>query len=81
VSITVSQMLPPADQSEISAEHLETFEKAVDCIIAGNWGEGTTLLNSLQGDDGPKDFLFRQMARTDNAVPADWDGAFSLTEK
>jgi adenylate cyclase len=81
VAITVSQMLPPVDQSEITAEHLATFEQAVDSIVGGNWEEGTKLLNALQGDDGPKDFLFRQMARTDNAAPADWDGAFALTEK
>jgi hypothetical protein len=38
-------------------------------------------LQAVPDADGPKQFLLAQMARFDNAPPADWDGAFRLEIK
>lgn len=80
-AITVSQILPPADKSDLSDEHVAKFEEAVDKTIDGDWDEASAILESLKGDEGPRDFLRRQLNRWDNIVPSQWDGAFSLTEK
>lgn len=80
-SITVSEILPPADLSDITDEHIAKFEQAVDRIITGDWDAAAELLASLKGDEGPREFLERQMNRWVNSVPSQWDGAFSLTEK
>ena len=66
--------LPPLE--EMIANH----EAALDDIIAGRWDVALQKL-ATQPESGPKAFLLKQMAKTDNRPPENWDGAFSLTDK
>ena len=79
--ITVSQLLPPAGTDDSpSNEQLAEFESAVDAVIAGEWALALATLKPLP-EDGPRGFLEARMGDFDNTPPAEWDGAFSLTEK
>ena len=80
-AITVSELLPPfGEASTVSDDHISRFEAALDLVISGEWASAVTALNALP-DEGPTRFLLQQMSRLSNAVPADWDGAFSMNEK
>ena len=80
-AITVSELLPPfGEASTVSDDHISRFEAAIDLVISGEWASAVTALNALP-DEGPTRFLLQQMSRLSNAVPADWDGAFSMNEK
>jgi len=79
--INVYELLPPESAAcQVTAGQITAFDAALDLIIAGQWAEAIALLNELP-DDGPRAFLLKQMARSNNHPPEDWDGAFSLSEK
>ncbi len=80
-AITVSELVPgDAAPGAISNETIAIFEAALENVVSGHWDIALDALNSIP-DDGPKAFLLKQMSRFDNTPPADWDGAFSMTEK
>lgn len=80
--ITVSELMPSADTAgALNEDQHKAYESAVDLVIAGDWVGANALMETIPETDGPKQFLLAQMARFDNAPPADWDGAFSLAAK
>ena len=80
-AMTVTELLQPEDSSDKpSSAQIQQFESAVDLVVAGQWDEALSILNSLD-DEGPKSFLVRQMAEAGNKVPDDWSGAFRLSAK
>ncbi len=90
--MTVSELIPVVDvmfapttdanalQPQSLDEMIANHESALDDIIAGRWGVALEKLET-QPASGPKAFLLKQMAKTDNRPPENWDGAFSLTDK
>jgi len=80
--MTVYGLLPPVDQMpEVTDEIIADYEVALDAVMDGNWAAGIELLGKVADQDGPKQFLLRQMAFSDNTPPSGWDGAFSLASK
>lgn len=80
--MTVYGLLPPVDQMpEVTDEIIADYEVALDAVMDGNWAAGIGLLGKVPDQDGPKQFLLRQMAFSDNTPPSGWDGAFSLASK
>lgn len=70
--------------SETTAEALcdedgQRYEEAVSAVISGDWAQATELLQAIQADDPPKQFLLALIQ--DAVVPADWDGALSMAGK
>lgn len=57
------------------------YDEALDAVTAGKWGSAVEILDRVPDQDGPKQFLLRNMAALDNEPPASWDGAFSLASK
>ena len=81
-SINVFALLPPEDEwPEINDELISCYETAVDAVVKGDWIAAREFLNRIPDGDGPKAFLLEHMSETNNTVPPDWDGAFSLTSK
>jgi len=76
--VVVTELMAPA--GTLSDEHVVQFEAAVDAVVSGQWAAAVEQLAALP-DEGGRQFLLKQMARFGNQPPADWDGAFSLTEK
>ena len=75
--------LLPAEQnhSEVSQKMVTDHEVALEAVAAGEWDNATRLLTRLPDEDGPKQFLVRQMEMYRNLPPSNWDGAFSLSGK
>ena len=57
------------------------YERALEAISAGHWDSARELLEVVPDDDGPKQFLVRNMAASNDRPPSGWDGAFSLANK
>jgi len=76
--IVVTELIQPSGTP--SDEHIQKFETAVDAVVSGQWASAIEQLHALP-DEGARQFLFRQMAETENQPPPDWDGAFRLTRK
>ena len=80
--ILVHELLPGDDcDSKLNEAALQAYESAVDAVIAGHWSEAVDLLKTVPSEDGPTKFLLDQMAASNGQPPADWDGAFTLTNK
>ncbi|MEO1997413.1 MAG: adenylate/guanylate cyclase domain-containing protein, partial [Planctomycetaceae bacterium] len=80
--MTIYALLPPADQmTEVTDQVIEEYEKALQAVVTGRWNSALDLLSRIPDDDGPKQFLLRHMDEFNNTPPADWDGAFSLSNK
>jgi adenylate cyclase len=79
--ITVFELLPPLEFSDVNEEIIAAHEAAVDAVIRGDWRAAAESLRSIPDGDGPKQFLIQHMAEFGNEPPADWDGAFSLGSK
>ncbi len=80
--INVFGLLPPVDQMpSVTDRIIAEYEIALDAVIAGNWDAAIMLLGKIPDQDGPKQFLLRQMVDSKNTPPAGWDGAFSLASK
>lgn len=77
---SMAENLNAVDANSVSDDHIEDYETILDLVIAGTWDQALTLLRTFP-DEGPKDFLLAQMAKHNNKPPANWDGAFSLSEK
>jgi len=79
--IEVSELLPPAERSELSDTNITDFEAAVSAFIDGDWDEARDLLGQMPVKDRAKDFLLLQIASQNYEPPADWNGIINLTAK
>jgi adenylate cyclase len=80
--MNVFGLVPSVDQMpSVTAGMIADYEVALDAVIEGKWDSALELLGKVPDQDGPKQFLLRQMAESKNVPPPDWDGAFSLSDK
>ena len=80
--LTVYQLLPAArPDTTVSDEMIARYEDGISAVLDGKWSEAVELFSEFRGADGPTDFVMNQMELTNFEVPADWDGAFTLTKK
>lgn len=80
--LNVYGLLPPADQMpEVSDDMMLEYESALNSVVEGNWDLARWRLKNVPDYDGPKQFLLQHMAKFDNLPPANWDGAFTLSDK
>jgi hypothetical protein len=74
----ISELLPPADQSAVSDQHIADTEAAVRAMTEGDWPQARQLLERLPASDGPRDFLLAYMAAYNHQLPTDWNGRMVL---
>lgn len=80
--LEVSELLPPlVDYPELTDEHLQLYEEALDAFISGEWSESFELLHRIPASDQVKDFLVVHIARHNRRPPPDWDGVIPLASK
>ena len=81
-SLEVSELLPSvADYPQLTDEHLDCYEAALDALQAGQWHEAFQLLHRIPADDRAKDFLTIYIARHNRMPPPHWDGVIPLASK
>lgn len=80
--LEVSELLPPvAEYPELTDEHLEFYEAALDAFLSGKWPQAFELLHRIPAQDQVKDFLVVHIARHNRRPPPDWDGVVPLASK
>jgi adenylate cyclase len=80
--VDVFNLLPAEDEcSEVSCKMIADHEAALEAVTAGKWEDAARLLTRLPDEDGPRQFLMRQMGMYGNSPPSNWDGAFCLAGK
>lgn len=80
--LMVSELLPPdGPDSVLSDAHILAYEKALDSLQDGNWGEAFRLLHQVPAEDRVKDFLTVFIAQHGRTPPSDWQGFIRLPEK
>jgi len=80
--MNVYELLPPIAQDDsVSDETVETYNRAVDAFIGGNWDQSTELLSSVPAEDHAKDFLLEFAKANNNQPPQDWTGVIHMTRK
>ena len=80
--LEVSELLPPVEQyPELTDQHLEYYESALDAFLARNWQMAFELLHRIPAEDQVKDFLVVYIAQHNRRPPADWDGVIQLESK
>ncbi|MBN1396137.1 MAG: adenylate/guanylate cyclase domain-containing protein [Pirellulales bacterium] len=80
--LEISELLPPeSEYPELTDEHLEIYEAALDAFLAGRWKESFELLHRIPAADQAKDFLVVHIARHNRRPPSDWDGVIQLASK
>ena len=80
--LMVSELLPPEGPDVLlSAAHILAYEKALDSLQDGNWGEAFRLLHQVPAEDRVKDFLTVFIAQHGRSAPPDWQGYIRLPEK
>jgi adenylate cyclase len=80
--LEVSELLPPATQyPELTDEHLQTYETALEHFLAGRWPKAFELLHRIPADDRVKDFLTVFIAEHNRTPPPGWNGVIPLVTK
>jgi adenylate cyclase len=80
--LVVSELLPPlAEYPELTDAHLAGYEKAVDALLAGEWGKAYDLLRRMPPEDRVPDFLTVLIAKHDRRSPPGWNGVIELDSK
>lgn len=80
--VTVSELLPPeADFPELTAAHLESYERAVGHFQSGDWEQAYRALHDIPPSDRAQDFLNLLIAQHNRTPPPDWDGTVKLPSK
>jgi adenylate cyclase len=80
--LTVSELLPPMEQGSVLAdEHIKAYEKALDCLQAGDWDTAFRLLHKVPAEDRVKDFLTVFIAQHGRTPPSNWQGIIHLPNK
>jgi adenylate cyclase len=80
-ALELYQLLPPADQHEITDEQIVQFESAIRQFSEGQWPSANKLLQRLRTTDGIGEMYLRYMDLHSNRPPNDWDGAIAVTSK
>ena len=80
--LEVSELLPPVSQyPELTDEHLEYYEAALDAFLSRKWAAAFELLHRIPAEDQVKDFLIVYIAQHNRRPPPDWDGVIPLESK
>ena len=80
--LMVSELLPPEGPDVLLTDaHILAYEKALDSLQDGNWGEAFRLLHQVPAEDRVKDFLTVFIAQHGRSAPPDWQGFIQLPEK
>jgi adenylate cyclase len=80
--MTVFGLLPLGGQFEwLTDEIVADYDTALDSVTEGKWSSALKILERVPDQDGPKQFLLRNMSALGNEPPESWDGAFSLANK
>ena len=80
--LLVSELLPSdQDLPELTAVHLDSYDRAVARFIAGEWDEAYAALRTLPPGDRAQDFLALHIAQQNRVAPADWNGIVKLPSK
>jgi len=80
--LEVSELLPPVSQyPELTDEHLEFYEAALDAFLACDWPKAFELLHRIPAEDQVKDFLVVYIAQHDRRPPEGWDRVVPLASK
>jgi len=80
--LMVSELLPPEGPDVLLTDaHILAYEKALDGLQDGNWGEAFRLLHQVPAEDRVKDFLTVFIAQHGRSAPPDWQGFIRLPEK
>ena len=80
-AISVSELLPPESQSDISDADIRNYIDAVIAFRKGEWDECRQLLAMLPANDRPRDFLLVQIASQNYQPPAGWSGIIKMESK
>lgn len=80
-SLVISELLPPAEQSEYTNLYLTDFESAVECVTSGDWSLALDLLRRMPQSDGARTFLHDYLTQHRGIPPAGWDGVIRLSSK
>jgi len=80
--LLVSELLPPeAAFSQLTDEHLECYEAALDAFLSADWPRAFELLHRIPAGDRAKDFLTLQITRHNRTAPPGFDGVIGLESK
>lgn len=79
--VVVSELLPPAEESVLSDEHLVAYEQALDAFLAGEWEAAYESLHRVPPQDRGKDLLTGFILQHNHTPPAGWDGVIALESK
>jgi adenylate cyclase len=79
--LIVTELLPSADESVLSDEHLVAYERALDAFLAGEWEAAYESLHQVPPQDHGKDLLTGFILQHNHTPPAGWDGVITLESK
>lgn len=80
--LLVSELLPPESAyPQLTDEHLEYYELALDAFLSGDWSRAFELLHRIPAGDRVKDFLTLQITRHNRTPPPGFDGVIGLESK
>ncbi|MCA9234484.1 MAG: adenylate/guanylate cyclase domain-containing protein, partial [Planctomycetales bacterium] len=73
--------LTPLHSSDepLDSAQLQNYDRAVEAVIAGDWGLAQQLLRELPAQDGPANFLRTELCRHGAAPPENWDGVLAMS--
>ncbi|MEM9185747.1 MAG: adenylate/guanylate cyclase domain-containing protein [Planctomycetota bacterium] len=81
-STDVYSLAPTGSESRLlTVTQLETYDAAVEAVIAGDWPAAEERLELLPASDPPSAFLRSLLASANHRPPEDWDGALSMAGK
>jgi adenylate cyclase len=80
--LEVSELLPPVSEyPELTDEHLQNYEAALDAFLARKWPAALELLHRIPAEDEVKDFLVVYIAQHNRRPPPGWNGVIELGSK
>lgn len=78
----VTELLPPeVHWPQLTDEHIQAYEAALDSLDAGRWNEALAYLSRVPPEDQVKDFLTVFIAQHNRTPPEGWNGVIPLTRK
>ncbi len=80
--VEISELLPSlSDWPELTAEHLQIFERGVERFLKGDWEEAYRDFHAMPATDRVQDYLLAQIMQGNRKAPAGWDGVVRLPGK
>lgn len=80
--LDVHELLPPEEERpDLTAAHIEQYERGVEAFIRGDWEEAYHQLHGMPTSDRAQDFLTLRIAEHNRVAPPNWDGIVRLPEK